>query len=266
MSARILIIEDNAANLDLMSYLLHAYGYAVETARDGAEGLARARAAPPELIVCDIQMPVLDGYQVARELKSDPALRRIPLVAVTALAMVGDRERMLSSGFDGYVAKPIEPERFVPQIAAFLGVGPTPVSVAAIPDEPVHQVNPEGPVVLVVDNCLVNRELARSILEPFGYRVLLAGGVSEALALLSDTRCSLVVSDVCMADRNGYELVQAIRADPDLQALPFIFLTSTVTNEAARAHGIALGADRFLFRPIDPEVLLDEINNCLKEY
>jgi two-component system cell cycle response regulator len=118
--ARILIIEDNPTNLELMSYLLTAFGHTTLTAYDGATGLETARGEAPELIICDVQMPGLDGYMVAQRLKSDPGTCAIPLVAVTAVAMVGDRDRALAAGFDGYITKPIVPEAFVGQVEAFL--------------------------------------------------------------------------------------------------------------------------------------------------
>src|SRR5882762_7078629 len=120
MSARILIIEDNPTNLDLMTYLLNAFGYTTLTAQDGEEGLETARQEVPDLIICDIQLPTMDGREVARRLKRDPQLHRIPLLAVTALAMVGDRARLLAAGFDGYIAKPLSPETFVQEVEKFL--------------------------------------------------------------------------------------------------------------------------------------------------
>jgi two-component system cell cycle response regulator len=122
--AHILIIEDNAANLELMTYLLDAFGHIVRVAYDGAEGLAAIQADAPDVIICDVQLPKVDGFEVARRLKNNPALCHIPLVAVTALAMVGDRDRILAAGFDGYIAKPIEPEHFVHQVEAFLPAAP----------------------------------------------------------------------------------------------------------------------------------------------
>jgi CheY-like chemotaxis protein len=97
MTARILIIEDNPTNLELMVYLLKCFGYQYLVAHDGVEGLEVARREQPDLIICDIQLPNLDGYEVARRLKSEATLRPIPLVAVTALAMVGDRDRVLAT-------------------------------------------------------------------------------------------------------------------------------------------------------------------------
>ncbi|EFO80953.1 response regulator receiver protein [Oscillochloris trichoides DG-6] len=117
----VLIIEDNPANLELMHYLLDAFGHEVRSATDGMTGLTLIQHDPPAVIVCDIQIPHLDGLALARRLKADPALRHIPLIAVTAQAMVGDRERILEVGFDGYIPKPINPECFVQQVEAFLG-------------------------------------------------------------------------------------------------------------------------------------------------
>ena len=117
---RILVIEDNPQNLELMTYLLQAFGYITLTARDGAEGIETVRREMLDLIICDVHLPKVNGYEVARELKRDPMLRRIPLVAVTALAMVGDRDKVLAAGFDGYIGKPITPEIFVKQVEAFL--------------------------------------------------------------------------------------------------------------------------------------------------
>jgi CheY-like chemotaxis protein len=118
--SRILIIEDNAANLELMEYLLCAFGHTTLSALDGQSGLTRAVEERPDLIICDILLPYLDGYEVAHRLKTNPVCRAIPAVAVTSLAMVGDRDRVLEAGFDGYITKPIEPETFVPQIESFL--------------------------------------------------------------------------------------------------------------------------------------------------
>jgi CheY-like chemotaxis protein len=120
MSARVLVIEDNAMNLELIRYLLTATGHALLTATDGPEGVELASRHEPDLIVCDIYLPTMDGYEVARLIKANPALCTIPLVAVTALAMVGDREKVLAAGFDGYIAKPIDPETFVREMESYL--------------------------------------------------------------------------------------------------------------------------------------------------
>jgi CheY-like chemotaxis protein len=120
MAARVLLIEDNPPSLELMSYLLRHFGHTPIESRDGLEGLDAMRRERPELVVCDIDLPKLDGYALAGRARADAELKSIPMVAVTALAIVGDRERALRAGFDGYITKPIDPETFVAQLENFL--------------------------------------------------------------------------------------------------------------------------------------------------
>jgi two-component system cell cycle response regulator len=120
MGSRILVIEDNPANLELMTYLLKASGHSTIVATNGAEGVDAAVRGLPDLILCDLALPVLDGFGVARRLKANPALAGVPLIAVTASAMVGDRDKVLATGFDGYLTKPITPETFVTEVEAYI--------------------------------------------------------------------------------------------------------------------------------------------------
>jgi len=117
---RILVIEDNADNLLLVTYLLRASGYEPLVASDGIQGLEVARRELPDLVLCDIHMPNKSGYEVACDFKSDARLVDIPLIAITSYAMVGDGERILASGFDRYISKPINPETFVQEVESFL--------------------------------------------------------------------------------------------------------------------------------------------------
>jgi CheY-like chemotaxis protein len=117
---RILIVDDNAMNIDLVSFLLAADSMQVESAADAAQASARIAALPPDLILMDIQMPGVDGLELTRRLKADPATRRIPIVALTAYAMKGDEDRMLAAGCDGYIAKPVEVATFTRRVREFL--------------------------------------------------------------------------------------------------------------------------------------------------
>jgi two-component system, cell cycle response regulator DivK len=134
MTARILIIEDNVSNMTLATYILESAGHLVVTARDAEAGLAMARARHPDLILMDIQLPGIDGLQATRLLKSDAATRAIPIVALTALAMRGDEDRIRAAGCDGYIAKPMRYQDVLDTVAMFL---PAPTATAtAIPPEP----------------------------------------------------------------------------------------------------------------------------------
>ena len=121
--ATILVIEDDEASRMLVTYLLEAAGHAVLAAENGAVGLELALSREYDLIVCDLQMPILNGYEVAQTLRAHPGWRAVPMIAVTAFSMPGDREKALDMGFDEHLSKPITPETFVEQIEAFLGAG-----------------------------------------------------------------------------------------------------------------------------------------------
>jgi two-component system cell cycle response regulator len=121
--ARILVVEDNPDNLELIRFLLIAFGHEPLLTTGGREGVEAAQAERPDLILMDIQMPEMDGFEALGEIRAQPAVAATPVVALTALAMVGDREHALRGGFDGYITKPIQPERFVLEVETFLPYG-----------------------------------------------------------------------------------------------------------------------------------------------
>jgi DNA-binding response OmpR family regulator len=120
MTSRILIIEDNPESQELLKYLLEAFGHRVFIAADGVEGWAIAQKESIDLLICDIHLPKLDGYGVIKNIKGHVTLKKVPTIAVTALAMVGDRTKILMAGFDEYVPKPIEPEKFIELVEKLL--------------------------------------------------------------------------------------------------------------------------------------------------
>jgi two-component system cell cycle response regulator DivK len=118
--AKVLIVEDNSANMTLAVFLLQSAGHAVLSARDAEAGLTLARDEQPDLILMDIQLPGMDGLQATALLKRDNATRAIPVIALTALAMKGDEERIRAAGCDGYIAKPMRYQEFLATVAAQL--------------------------------------------------------------------------------------------------------------------------------------------------
>jgi two-component system, cell cycle response regulator DivK len=123
--ARILVVEDNASNMQLVTFVLESGGHTVLASTDAETGLTLARAEHPDLILMDIQLPGMDGLQATGLLKSDDATRAIPVVALTALAMKGDAERILKAGCDGYIAKPMAYQVLLDAVASFLTAPPT---------------------------------------------------------------------------------------------------------------------------------------------
>lgn len=121
MSKKILVVEDTEDNRQILRDLLGMAGYTLVEAHDGAQGVAMATEHRPDLILMDIQMPVMDGYEATRRIKADPALAAIPVIAVTSYALSGDEAKTRAAGCDGYVAKPYSPRQMLAKVREILG-------------------------------------------------------------------------------------------------------------------------------------------------
>ncbi|NLF51915.1 MAG: response regulator [Leptolinea sp.] len=117
---KVLVIEDNEQNMYLVSFILEKNGYEVIQARTGIEGVDLAVLHEPDLILLDIQLPVMDGYSVARAIRNRPSLAKTPMIAVTSYAMPGDCDQAMAAGCTGYIEKPIDPENFMSQVEQFV--------------------------------------------------------------------------------------------------------------------------------------------------
>lgn len=124
--AKILLVEDNEMNRDMLSRRLERRGYRVAIALDGEQGVSMAGSEAPDLILMDMSLPALDGWEAARRLKAAPETRAIPIIALTAHAMVGDREKAIEAGCDDYDTKPVEFQRLLEKVEAILAKGTPP--------------------------------------------------------------------------------------------------------------------------------------------
>jgi len=113
MALRVLVVEDDPDSLELMTYLFRAFGHQALGASSGTAALQLAAETPPDLILCDLRLPGMDGFELLSRFRANPVLQTTPILAVTAYAMPGDKERVMGAGFDGYVSKPIDPQTFV---------------------------------------------------------------------------------------------------------------------------------------------------------
>jgi two-component system, cell cycle response regulator DivK len=123
MNKRILVVEDQEDNRQILRDLLTSVGFQLLEAEDGAEGVAAAEAQRPDLILMDIQMPIMDGYEATRRLKANPALSAIPVIVVTSYALSGDEEKARAAGCDDYVTKPYSPRQLLAKINQHLRTG-----------------------------------------------------------------------------------------------------------------------------------------------
>jgi two-component system cell cycle response regulator len=244
MPARILIVEDDLSTRELMACLLEEAGHAVTGADDGAQGLRLVLDSRPDLVLCDLRLPSLDGYAVARALTAVPGGARIPLLAVSAPAQGGERARVLAAGFDGYLCKPIEAASFVAEVEAFLTAAETGATAAQ-------------PTLLVVDDDAFMREVLVDALEGEPWRILSAGSAEEALALLGREPVDVILSDQCMPGMQGTELMaHASRTHPYTVRLILSGLAEVEAIERACAAGMV---DRHLAKPWAAGALRDDL-------
>jgi two-component system cell cycle response regulator DivK len=117
---KILIIEDNEKNLYLLRFLIEKLGHRVVAAQDGGTGVLMALQEKPDIILMDIQLPVMDGYEATRRIRQSDELKDVPIIAITSYAMVGDREKTLAAGCTDYIEKPIQPEMFIQKLQKYL--------------------------------------------------------------------------------------------------------------------------------------------------
>ncbi|MBV9879445.1 MAG: response regulator [Gemmatirosa sp.] len=127
----VLLVEDNEDNRIVYSTILRHFGYSVTEALNGEEGIAKAKSEKPDLILMDISIPIIDGWEATQVLKHDPETSMIPIIALTAHALASDREKAMEVGCDGYLAKPCEPRAVVAEVQRFLGKGNPPAATAA---------------------------------------------------------------------------------------------------------------------------------------
>jgi len=281
--ARILIIEDNPANIELMSFLLSAYGHAPLSAADGPRGVAAARSERPDLIACDVNLPGMDGFAVLAELKGDPALAGVPILAVTALAMTGDREKVLAAGFDGYISKPIEPESFVAELEAFLTSTPAPASAPAAPaaaaSPPVTAMAANDATandatataassatgartLLLVDDDRFMLGVLNDMLIGQPYRVLSACSGEEALQVLSHEPVEVILCDQAMPGMRGTEvLAEAAARYPKTVRLMLSGQPDLTDIEAAIKSGVA---DGHYIKPLGARALREQLDEAFR--
>ncbi|NNG23583.1 response regulator [Telluria aromaticivorans] len=260
--ARILIIEDNPANVELMAFLLTAYGHAALSAPDGLRGIAAARAEPPDLVACDVNLPGMNGFAVLAALKAEPVLAGVPVLAVTALAMAGDREKLLAAGFDGYISKPIEPESFVAELEAFLVPHAAPVPAPAPrPALPPATQPAAQPTILLVDDDPFMLAVLAEMLEAEPWRVLSAASGAEALALLGREPVEVILCDQSMPGMSGTEvLAQVAQRYPRTVRLMLTGQQDLAAIDAALRAGIA---DAHYAKPVSAATLRQSIRDAV---
>ena len=251
---RILLVEDNPVNRRLAQFLLKSQGYIVYEAATGGEALELARTHLPDLILMDLQLPGLDGFAATRILKEDAATADIPVVALTAYAMKGDREKALEAGCDGYITKPIDTKEFPFAVSRYL---------ASAGAKGVESGVGTGAKILVVDDNEQNLALIRTILRRNGHDSVLARSGEEALRQVLQDPPDLIILDVMMPGMDGIEVCRRLKDDEETRLIPIVIMTALDQPED-KIRGIEAGADDFLTKPVNQPELVARVRTALK--
>jgi two-component system cell cycle response regulator len=285
MVETIMIVDDETGNRELLEAILTEAGYQVVEAATGAEALAQATAAPPDLILLDLMMPGMSGFEVCQRLKQESTTGAVPIIVVTALGQVKTKEQALMSGADDFVTKPVEPEDLRARVAAMLKVRrihqeldrtlaylheleaarhakrrEAVSRVAATGAMPAGEVLPNLPVLLVDDEALT-RQFYGDLLAEHGFHVWAASDGAEALALASHTPVEAVLLDLMMPGISGLEVLGRLKAqDPDL---PVIVLTAHASAPNA-ITALKLGAFDFIIKGLAPDLVVLAVHRAVR--
>ena len=272
MSARILIVDDVPANTRLLEAKLTAEYYLTATARDGFEALVVSAEWQPDLILLDVMMPGMDGFECCRRLKADPATRHIPVVMVTALGQPNERLLGLDAGADDFLTKPPETDTLMARVrslvrlkrlldewhargetARALGLGSDPFTIPSV----------EGTRALVVDDWDVSASATMDALPKEGIVAVRARNGQEAMVLSRDEPFDLIVISLALAEEDSLRLVSAIRGGARTHETPLLLLAESEAKDRV-VRGFELGASDWLMLPVDENELRARARNQIR--
>ncbi len=252
---RVLIVEDNELNRKLVRTLLQIANYESLETSNAEEALKIVRETRPDLVLMDIHLPGMDGLTATKQMKKDPELRDIPVVALTACAMPDDKQKALDAGCEGYISKPIETRNFVERLNSFM----KPASIDKREEEKCNR----SKKILIVDDNDANIKLLMAKLSKDNYHFLTATNGHEALAEVERNSPDLVLLDIMMPGMDGFEVTELLKNNPATRDIPVILVTA-LEDEKNKVRGLRIGADDFLNKPVNTVELRARVKSLLK--
>lgn len=265
MTARILVVDDNPLNVKLLAAKLSHDYYVVITASNGVEALAKIKTEKPDIVLLDIMMPELDGFETCKKMKADPATSHIPVIMVTALSDTADRIKGLEAGADDFLTKPINDVALMARVRSLLRLKmimdewrlreATASQFSQTPGGEAALAGHAGGHAIMLDDTPTDRATIVNTLGAIAVRVTFAGTVAEAVKMADSENADMVFASLDLDAEDGLQICPQLRTQESTRQLPIVLITND--DKIARvAKGLDLGANDYLIRPIEPNELV----------
>ncbi len=273
--SRILIVDDEPMNIKLMCGKLAGQKYELETAHGGQEALTKVSQNPPDLLLLDIMMPDIDGYEVTRRLKADPQTRKIPIILITALDGKDDKEKGLQVGAEEFLTKPVNKAELLARIHSMLTLRQyqTQLSVRSQSEKLLQMDNAEklknkkksgsGKLLIVEDN-REDLKLLTAHLRNQPFDIIAAADGEQALRIAGRQKIDIVLLDIMLPRQSGYDVCKKLKETPETKDIQVVIITC-LDDLDSRIKGVELGADDYLVKPIEPRELVARVNVLKKK-
>jgi CheY-like chemotaxis protein len=257
----VLVVDDGEANRDMLARRLQKSGYQVTTAASGAEALRLLALERHDIILLDILMPELDGYQTLEKIKANPVLRDIPVIMVTAVTDIDSVTSCITLGAEDYIVKPIDFGMLQSRIWHCLAKA----SMRNRNLDPAKSRNGDGgSTILVVDDVELNRFTLAARLKRGGYVAELAGGAREAWQVVRSRPIDLILLDLRMPEIDGFQFLAELKSDVHYKDIPVI-IVSAEDDTDSMARALNLGAADYIVKPFHAQLLKSRIDSCIAD-
>jgi len=265
---KILAVDDEPMMLNIMETALSEQGYRVATASGGQEALDRVKEFYPDVILLDVILPDITGFDIAEKLKSDPATSGISIIMVTGLGSIEDRVRGLESGADDFLSKPFNLDELLVRVRSLAKLKVLQDRIKKMetkcPDLQARETK-VMPLVLVVEDDERIVHICQNVLGASGYRIKSAANAEEALNTIQSERPDLIILDLMLPGRDGLEFLSEIRKIEAVSRVPVIILTA-LGDLKTKIKGFYIGADDYLVKPVSSMELLARVRANLRKY
>src|SRR5213594_5101677 len=260
--ARVLVVEDDANNLDVAQRIIRASGHEALAATDGVAGLELARIAHPDAVLVDLLLPRMDGWSLTRSLRSESWASRIPIIAVSALSLPSERARSIEAGCDDFVSKPFAPAELRAILLRYFPGGAAQPPATRDGTAPTKTPSVALGRVLIVDDEVANVELLARRLEAIGCQTQMASSGEVALTLARTEQPDLILLDVMMPGIDGWETCRRLKSQAETAGIPVIFVTARDRSEDV-SKGFEVGGIDYITKPIEPMELAARVRSAI---